>query len=389
MERIIGIILSTILISTISLSLIWQIDYQGLSYAKTANHNYNTDCLPKNSNSEQNISQRSNQTALSSEKPSFSKPISIAYDCKNGKLYVINKDSNFVSVVNSENYKVIKHIRLPHPYNSIIYNSVNNRLYLTDYAGTEVCVINPKNNTVVQTIQIPHAYNVVGFGLAFNPINGNVYDVRGNDIVSFYTTTGSIMHEHRPATLNIISAKNGSIIKTIEIPDSEYPKGIAFDPVNGHIYIHNKWGAIEVFDSSTYELVKTITISSWIQTIEFNQKNGNIYALGSGLYVIDGKSMEIIKTISFSSIENHDLTIDSQTGNVYVGGDSTYYNLGEVSVINGTTNELIKTQNIDPKVDALAFDPKNGSLYVVDTNANSVNVMFWARYQIWMEKTVY
>lgn len=134
-------------------------------------------------------------------------------------------------------------------------------------------------------------------------------------------------------------------------------------------------GKILVIDSATYKIIKSINIAS--SALEFNPKNGYIYAVDWSrvIYVIDGATKEVIRSISFNSLSSASLALDSK-GNIYVGGRDSYYNRGSISVINGTTNEVINwSMSFDSNVDALAFDYNRGNLYAADMQSNMINVI--------------
>src|SRR5208283_338954 len=62
--------------------------------------------------------------------------------------------------------------------------------------------------------------------------------------------------------------------------------------------------------------------------------------------------------------------LDSQNGNLYV---ANYPN--SVSVISGTTNQVIATIGVGADPLTVAFDSQNGNLYVTNYESNSVTVI--------------
>jgi YVTN family beta-propeller protein len=121
-------------------------------------------------------------------------------------------------------------------------------------------------------------------------------------------------------------------------PVGSYPAGIAFDPVNGLLYVTN-------FGSSNISVVNTSTnhVVAWIP-------------MPFGI---------------------HTLAVDSSTGMVYVA--ETVY---RVYAINSTTNQVQWTIPLlaygcptgcapDPQV----FDPANGDIYVTDLTSDNVTVI--------------
>ena len=83
----------------------------------------------------------------------FFSPDGIAYNYDNGNLYVTNRGSDTVSVINSTTKTLVKIISTGGiAPSSIIYNPVNNYLYVANTGSGTVSVINGTTNDVVKSI---------------------------------------------------------------------------------------------------------------------------------------------------------------------------------------------------------------------------------------------
>lgn len=376
-----------------------------IAYASPAQPNTNRGCdfTAENIANENNHGNKA-ANPTTSETHSFSQPYGIAFDCRNGRIYVLNAGSNSVAVLDgSNNNMLIKNIPLPSTDSSyapstMIYDQIKNRIYLTNFGGTMVAVINPRNNTLVKTIPISHGENAMGYGLAVDQTRARLYEIRGDDVVTnIDPSTGLFVHEHRDPVLNVINLKNDTIIKSIVLPNSIQPRGVAFDSINHNIYVNSGTGKVIVIDSIHYKIIKNIDVGSTATSVVFNPKNKDIYVAGTDahgvqtiLYVIDGISKEVVKTILLpKSSWTTEMAVDQISGDIYVAARSSDGTGGLIHVINGTTNEIIKTMSVGSDAGALAFDSRTGDLYVTDSSSNVLYDAKWPSSQISMIKAVY
>jgi len=164
----------------------------------------------------------------------------------------------------------------------MVFDPVNGDVYVGNYGGNSVSVIDGSTNTVVDTIDLG---NHKPYALAFDPINGDIYvstppyndggvavidgnnDTTANQVIAYVTT-------------NILGIVDVNGIPTTAQEGDGYPLGLAFDPVNGDIYV-------------------TESISTKVQS-----DGTALHADGTTVTVIDG---------------NNDATANTVVGTVKVG----------------------------------------------------------------------
>ena len=89
------------------------------------------------------------------EGSSFFSPAGIAYDSDNGNVYVANRGSDTISVINGSTNSLIDEISMDTVAPSgIVYNAANNLIYATSEGSDRVSVINGTTNAVIAAIPV-------------------------------------------------------------------------------------------------------------------------------------------------------------------------------------------------------------------------------------------
>ena len=105
----------------------------------------------------------------------------------------------------------------------------------------------------------------------------------------------------------------------------------------------------------------------------FDPANGYIYVADSGcstVSVINGSTNKVVATVNVESGPQA-VAFDSANGYIYVANQGS----GNISVINGSTNKVVATVNVGSEPDAVAFDSANGYIYVANVYPNNVSVI--------------
>ena len=298
-----------------------------------------------------------------------SAPVEIAYNPSNGYLYVAS-------------------------HNCSIYPNIDAAMLGENVICNEIFVINPKNNTVVATIDLGSLSEQPAgpWGMVYDPKNGYMYVT-----ASFYSSV-----------VIIINSTTNTIVGTI--PVGLDPAGIVYDPSNGFLYVAN-WGAatISVINGTSNTVVATIDLGSppipnsnipsgllyGPVGMAYDPNNGYIYVttnivwsssspFGNVVFVIDSKTNRVVGKINVGP-GPAGIVYDPDNGYIYVaitgldiGNLPLYFSAGPgdtVSVINPRTNTVVDTITVGKGPFWIAYDPKNGYLYVTDTGSNEVTVI--------------
>lgn len=125
-----------------------------------------------------------------------------------------------------------------------------------------------------------------------------------------------------------------------------WQNGIALNSHTNKIYLVNNADSIEVYDGSHFGYMRTISESYYPHVVAANPATDMIYVShpcycdgGDTISVIDGKSDQIIKTIT--AVMHSGVLINQATNKIYVANGSA------IAVIDGSTNTLSDTRFFD------------------------------------------
>ncbi len=204
--------------------------------------------------------------------------------------------------------------------------------------------------STVATVDLPSASTPQG--VAYDPLNGDVYvaEIQSNNVT-------------------VIS---GSTI-VANIPVDYAPVGVTYNPQNGEIYVAVS-ASNEVAVISGTKIVSNITVGSSPSGLVYDGQNGDMYVTNSGsssVSVISGNS--VIANIGVGTAP-FGLAYDSGNGYVYVANYASAYSTSNtVSVISGTS--LVTTITVGSAPYDAAYDSATGIVYVTNEFSNSVSLI--------------
>jgi YVTN family beta-propeller protein len=233
------------------------------------------------------------------------------------------KDSTTASMKTQLSNKEIQVQNSPY---DVAYNNVNNTLYVTNAQSNTTSVINASTNQVVGTIPVGGEPT----GITYDPFDNAVYVAN--------TSSNST---------SVISCENDSLVSTV--PVGAFPVGIMVDPVNDLVYVANSGSA------------------------EGSLVNGTIS-------VIQPSNNSLKATIPNVGAAPWSLALDQKTNIIYVSDHSNRTTFpisgnepsANITMINGTTNNVISQIAIGSPIWGLAFDTSNSLLYATSWNGNSI-----------------
>ncbi len=284
-------------------------------------------------------------------------PSEVAYDARNGNLYVTNSGSSNVTVLNGTTDRVLV-AGIPvglGPF-GIAFDPRNGYLYVANEPDGNVTVINGTTNTVV----------VRGIGVGSQPLavladpaNGDVYvaDAGANSLTVINGTTNTVA----------ISS----------LPVGGGPSALALDSRSGELYVADaRSNNVTVVDPATNRVVGgSISVGSGPDGLAYDSSDGRIYVTNDGsnnVTVVNGTTDRSVGTgislgtgaapagIAYDSL-NHDLYVSD-------GGPSN------VTVIDGATDALVVPGvAVGSGPLGVTFDPANGYVYIAANGEGSAD----------------
>jgi DNA-binding beta-propeller fold protein YncE len=197
--------------------------------------------------------------------------------------------------------------------------------------------------SVVATIPMPNPPGT----MAINPATGYVFvPIAG---------TGQV---------DVIKESNQQIVHTISI--GEDAAHTAVNIKTARLYVADPYvGALYVFDSNSYALLATVSISdaSWVAV---NEATNTVYVsdFGNTIYVVSGATNTITTTITTNSAQQ--IAVNPRTNTIYDAPGNPFE--GQLIVIDGNTNQVTTTIDIpnSNSTQYVAVDPLRNLVYAVD-----------------------
>jgi YVTN family beta-propeller protein len=290
----------------------------------------------------------------------------IAYDAANNEIYVAHPyDSSFVLVLNATTDAEIGTVNVGSIPVGIAVDPSNGRIYVANYNSSTVSVVNGTNDQVVTNISVESG----PFYLAVDPAAGEIAVTDyGADQVTFINTTTD------RATDNV----SVGIV----------PTGITYDPVNRDVYVVNcgpgcitpggSNGSVDVLNGTSASLIKSIQVGVCPGQATFDSLTDEVLVADStctapslgNLSVIDPSTNSVVRTVSMGEYP-WGVTADQANGLVYV----TNYYSDNVTIVNGTTWATVGAVGSGEFPSRATFDPENGTVYVADWGGNDVAVL--------------
>ncbi len=212
-------------------------------------------------------------------------PSSLAYDSGWGETFVVNSNSNNVSVIEDASSTVIANITVgSFPY-GVAYDSARHEVFVTNLGSDNVSVISDQTNRVVASIALSAGdwpSGIVydsGIGALFTANSGSnsvseISDSTNAVNNTIGTGTGSVPFGLAYDSglgqifvslrgLNRVMVIVDTSLATATIPVGQSPSGVAYDPARSEIYVANNGSnTVSVIADVNDTVIATIPVGS-------------------------------------------------------------------------------------------------------------------------------
>ena len=251
-----------------------------------------------------------------------SEPRNLAINPIANTIYVANYLSDTISVLDGNHGdKVISNIRVGKSPAGLAIDLTRNLLYVSNERLNTVSVIDCRTNQIKSNF-------IVGLsptGIGINPVTNTIYVI------------SSLTH-----SISVVDGKTYVLSKMLTVGKS--PTGIGINPVTNTIYVTNQdSNTTTVIDGRSNHVITNIHVGHSPYSVDVNPKTNEIFVTNRG-FPADG----VITTVT-----------DSMS----------------VSVINGYTNEVIKTMSVGNSPEGIAVNPITNTIYVANSGSYSVSIL--------------
>ena len=314
-------------------------------------------------------------------------PVEVYFDSKFNKIYVANQRDNTVSVINGTNYDIIKTIAVGKSPSSMTFNPNDNKLYVANKGDNTVSVINGTNYDIVVSIfpvgNSPTSVSINEEQNILYVVNNIDHQLTAIDMGKNLMNHPLLSHDLTKNIVNLVMASHPSELVINKIPLGSHPSAITLDSNNNNnnnpmLYVANTDSdTVSVIDETKKEIIKQFKVGHKPRDIAIHTKNDMAYvsnSLSNTVSVINLKNGKI-ENIRTEGKYPTGLGVNEISNLVYVANTDS----DTVSVINGTTNKLlnetIKVGNGPTGIAIDSVDSKNSLVYVTNYIDDTVSVI--------------
>jgi DNA-binding beta-propeller fold protein YncE len=239
--------------------------------------------------------------------------------------------------------KTVARTPLPGAENRFDYESVDStahRLYIAHMDDDTLLVVDTRSRRVVKKIHAPGVHGVIAV-----PSLGRVYASATND------------HE----TLTIDSRTDSVLARA---PSGEYPDGLAFDPIERHVFVSDESGGVETVLNAAGRRIATISLGGDAGNVQYDRGSRMVLAAVQSrdvLAVIDPRTNRVVRTVSLPGCDHdHGLLVDAPRRLAFVACDGN----ATLLTLDLKTWKVRSSDEVGDDPDVLAFDTSLRRLYV-------------------------
>jgi DNA-binding beta-propeller fold protein YncE len=145
---------------------------------------------------------------------------------------------------------------------------------------------------------------------------------------------------------------------------SSHPDGIAYDPVERHVFVSDESGGIEAVFDRTGKRIATIGVGGDVGNVQYDPGSGHVLVAvqsRNDLAVIDPRSNRIVRRVALAGCQHpHGLLIDTPRRVAYVACDGN----ATLLALDLRRMEVTGKAAVGGSPDVLAFDTSLRRLYV-------------------------
>ena len=214
------------------------------------------------------------------------------------------------------------------------------RLWIAHMDADQLLAFDVAQRKIVKSISAPGVHGVIAV-----PQLTRVYASATND--------------HEVLTIN---ARSGAVLARASAGD--YPDGLAYDPVERHVFVSDESGGVETVLSASGQRLATIDLGGEAGNVQYDAASHRVLAdvqSRDEIAVINPANNQIVRRLHVPRCANdHSLLVDSPRRVAFVACDQN----ATLLTLNLNTMKFTGVFKVGDGPDVLAFDPGLHRLYV-------------------------
>lgn len=215
-----------------------------------------------------------------------------------------------------------------------------NRLYIAHMDSSQLLVFDVRTRRIVKTIAAPGVHGVIAV-----PEVGRVY--------------ASATDAREVLTLDARSAKI-----VARAPAGEYPDGLAYDPVERHVFVSDETGGVETVLNAAGRRIATIRLGGEAGNVQYDSGSGRVLVdvqTRGDIGVIDPRTNRVVRRVALPGCNHdHGLLIDASRRLAFVACDGN----ARLLTLDLRSMRVTGSAGVGGSPDVLAFDTSLRRLYV-------------------------
>jgi DNA-binding beta-propeller fold protein YncE len=214
------------------------------------------------------------------------------------------------------------------------------RLWIAHMDASELLAVDVVHRRIVKTIAAPGVHGVIAV-----PALGRVY--------------ASATDAHEVLT---IDADTGAVLA--RAPAGQYPDGLAYDPVEHHVFVSDESGGVETVLTAAGHRIATIPLGGEAGNVQYDSGSGRVLADVQTLNqvaVIDPRTNRVVRRVHLTNcVNDHSLLLDLPHRLAFIACDGN----ATLLTLDLRTTQLTGAFKVGGSPDVLAFDSGLRRLYV-------------------------
>ncbi|MHB8896874.1 MAG: YncE family protein, partial [Candidatus Geothermincolia bacterium] len=189
-------------------------------------------------------------------------PNGICANPSTSKVYVANSGDDTVSVINSITDEVMRIVNVGDDPGGVAVNSKTNRIYVTSYAGNSISVIDGATNNVTGTIKVGDG--PVGVGV--NQVYNKVYVGNASD-----------------DTVSVISGSTDTVTALIRLVKDSTPLGVCVNSAASAVYVTcYQTDKLDIINTASDTLGTEVGVGQQPVGLDVDTQTGRVYVADYG-----------------------------------------------------------------------------------------------------------
>jgi DNA-binding beta-propeller fold protein YncE len=239
--------------------------------------------------------------------------------------------------------RTVARVALPGPSVRFDYTSLDpttNRLYIAHMDASQLLILDVRTRRVIKTIPAPGVHGVLAV-----PQLGRVF--------------ASATDAREVLTLD---ARTDAVIA--HAPAGQYPDGIAYDPVERHVFVSDETGGVVTVLNAAGHRIGTVSLGGEAGNVQYDAGSGRVLVdvqSRNDIAIIDPRMNRIVRRVSLPGCNHdHGLLIDASRRLAFVACDGN----AKLLTLDLRRMKITGSASVGGSPDVLAFDSSLRRLYV-------------------------